>query len=106
MKILIWIGIIFLAIPLVGALIALIIGLYVNNPSTHNATAFDSKISNQYYLRDGKVVYVLDGNFFQIGGSPIEGADPDTFSLTLKIIIVFITTEDELRVQILAQFSW
>lgn len=81
MKILIWIGIIFLVIPLVGALIALIIGLYVNNPSTHNATAFDSKISNQYYLRDGKVVYVLDGNFFQIGGSPIEGADPDTFSV-------------------------
>ncbi|TMN95631.1 DKNYY domain-containing protein [Pseudoalteromonas sp. S558] len=81
MKILIWIGIIFLVIPLVGVLIALIIGLYVNNPSTHNATAFDSKISNQYYLRDGKVVYVLDGNFFQIGGSPIEGADPDTFSV-------------------------
>ncbi|MFK3869654.1 DKNYY domain-containing protein [Pseudoalteromonas rhizosphaerae] len=81
MKILIWIGIIFLVIPLVGALIAFIFGLYVNNPSTHNATAYDSKISNQYYLRDGKVVYVLDGNFFQIGGSPIEGADPDTFNV-------------------------
>ncbi len=81
MKILMWIGIIFLVIPIVGALIALILGLYVNNPDTHNATPYDSKLSNQYYLQEGKVVYVLDGNFFQIGGSPIEGADPDTFSV-------------------------
>ena len=81
MKILIWIGIIFLVMPLVAALIAFIFGLYANNPGTHNATAYNSKISNQYYLQDGKVVYVLDGNFFQIGGSPIEGADPDTFSV-------------------------
>ena len=32
-------------------------------------------------MRDDKVIYVMDGNFFQIGGTNIEGADPDTFDV-------------------------
>ena len=81
MKVLMWIGIVFLVAPIVCALIFAAFSFYVNSPNTHNATAYDSKISNQYYLQDDKVIYVLDGNFFQIGGKDIEGADPETFDV-------------------------
>lgn len=81
MKVLMWIGIVFLVIPIVAALIFAAFAFYANSPSTHNATAYDSKVSKQYYRQDDKVIYVLDGNFFQIGGKDIEGADPDTFEV-------------------------
>jgi len=81
MKVLMWIGIVFLVIPVVCALIFAAFSFYVNSPGTHNATAYDSQVSNQYYLQDDKVIYVLDGNFFQIGGKDIEGADPATFDV-------------------------
>ncbi|PHR98832.1 MAG: hypothetical protein COA78_25590 [Blastopirellula sp.] len=81
MKILMWIGIVFLVIPIVYALVFSAFSFYVNSPNTHNATAYNSKVSNQYYLQDDKVIYVLDGNFFQIGGADVEGADPDTFDV-------------------------
>ena len=84
MKVLMWIGIVFLVVPIVCALIFAAFSFYVNSPNTHNATAYDSKISNQYYLQDDKVIYVLDGNFFQVGGRDIEGADPDTFDVIDK----------------------
>ena len=66
---------------IVSVLVVAAFAFYANSPSTHNATAYDSNVSNQYYLQDGKVIYVLDGNFFQIGGTEIEGADPDSFSV-------------------------
>lgn len=81
MKILMWVGIIFLALPIAAALIVAAFSFYANSPSTHNATAYDSKISNQYYRQGDKVVYVLDGNFFQVGEKDIEGADPETFEV-------------------------
>ena len=81
MKVLMWIGIVFLVMPIVAALIFAAFSFYVNSPNTHNATAYDSKISNQYYLQADKVIYVLDGNFFQVGGKDIDGADPDTFEV-------------------------
>lgn len=81
MKILMWVGIIFLALPIAAALIVAAFSLYANSPSTHNAIAYDSKISNQYYRQDDKVIYVLDGNFFQVGGREVEGADPETFEV-------------------------
>ena len=80
MKILMWIGIVLLVMSIVSVLVVAAFAFYANSPSTHNATAYDSNVSNQYYLQDGKVIYVLDGNFFQIGGTEIEGADPDSFS--------------------------
>lgn len=81
MKILMWIGIVLLVMSIVSVLVVAAFVFYANSPSTHNATAYDSSVSNQYYLQDGKVIYVLDGNFFQIGGTEIEGADPDSFSV-------------------------
>jgi hypothetical protein len=84
MKILMWVGIIFLALPIAAALIFTAFLFYANSPSTHNATAYDRKISNQYYRKDDKVVYVLDGNFFQIGEKEVEGADPETFEVIDK----------------------
>lgn len=81
MKVLMWAGIVFLVIPIVYALIVAAFSFYVNSPNTHNATAYDSKVSNQYYMQDDKVIYVLNGNFFQIGGTDIEGADPATFGV-------------------------
>ena len=81
MKILMWIGIVLLVMSIVSVLVVAAFAFYANSPSTHNATAYDSNVSNQYYLQDGKVIYVLDGNFFQIGGTEIEGADPDSFSV-------------------------
>ena len=81
MKILMWIGIVLLVMSIVSVLVVAAFAFYANSPSTHNATAYDSSVSNQYYLQDGKVIYVLDGNFFQIGGAEIEGADPDSFSV-------------------------
>ena len=76
-----WIGIVLLVMSIVSVLVVAAFAFYANSPSTHNATAYDSSVSNQYYLQDGKVIYVLDGNFFQIGGTEIEGADPDSFSV-------------------------
>ncbi|OUS40310.1 hypothetical protein A9R00_06685, partial [Oleispira antarctica] len=81
MKVLMWIGIVFLVLFIVYVLVFSAFSFYVNSPNTHNATAYDSKLSNQYYLQDDKVIYVLDGNFFQIGGADVEGADPDTFAV-------------------------
>ncbi len=79
MKILMWIGIVFLIIFVIYALVAAIFAFYVSSPSTHNASAVDNSKSNQYYFQDGQVVYVRNGNFFQIGEVKIEGADPSTF---------------------------
>lgn len=81
MKVLVWIGILLLVVFVFYILIVAAFSFYVSSPSTHNATAYDSKVSNQYYMRDDKVIYVMDGNFFQIGGVDIEGADPDTFDV-------------------------
>ena len=64
MKILMWIGIVLLVLFIVYILVFVAFASYVNSPSTHNATAYDSKISNQYYREDDKVIYVMDGNFF------------------------------------------
>ena len=81
MKIFMWIGIVMLVMTIASVLVVAAFSFYANSPSTHNATAYDSKISNQYYRQDDKVVYVLDGNFFQIGEKEIEGADPETFEV-------------------------
>jgi len=76
-----WIGIVWLAIIIFYVLVVAAFSLYVNSPSSNNAKAYNSKVSNQYYIQGDKVIYVLDGNFFQIGGKEIEGADPDTFDV-------------------------
>lgn len=81
MKVLMWVGIILLVIMAIYALIVTVFSFYVSSPSTHNATAFDSKISNQYYMQDDKVIYVMDGNFFQIGGTDVEDADLGSFKV-------------------------
>jgi hypothetical protein len=81
MKILMWIGIIFLVLFVVYVIVFSAFAFYVSNPSTHNATAYNSKLSEQYYLQDGKATFVRNGNFFQLGGVAIEGADPDTFEV-------------------------
>lgn len=76
-----WIGIALLVLFVVYALIVAVFSFYVSSPSTHNATAFNKKISNQYYRQDDKVVYVRQGNFFQIGEETIEEADPESFDV-------------------------
>ena len=81
MEILKWIGIVLLAIFVIYIVIVLSFATYVNSPSTHNATPLKRGVSNQYHKKDGKVIYVMDGNFFSLGGAEIEGADPDTFEV-------------------------
>ncbi|MEG3755713.1 DKNYY domain-containing protein [Psychromonas arctica] len=81
MKILMWIGIVFLIIFVIYALVAAIFAFYVSSPSTHNASAVDNSKSNQYYFQEDQVVYVRHGNFFQIGEVKIEEADPSTFEV-------------------------
>lgn len=81
MKILMWIGIVFLILFVVYIIVVSAFAFYVSNPSTHNATAYNSKLSEQYYLQDGQATFVRNGNFFQLGGVAIEGADPDTFEV-------------------------
>ena len=81
MKVLMWIGIVLLVLFIVYILVFVAFASYVNSPSTHNAAAYDSKLSNQYYRQDDNVIYVMGGNFFQIGGTEIEGADPNTFNV-------------------------
>lgn len=57
---------------------------YVNTPSTHNSAPINAEVSNQYHIKEGKVVYVRGGNFFSIGEVEIEGADLDTFEIIDK----------------------
>ncbi|MGI2169513.1 DKNYY domain-containing protein [Shewanella sp. MF05960] len=81
MKTLMWIGTFILVITVLYLLVFAAFSFYVSNPSTHNAKAFNSEASNQYYLQEGKVTFVRNGNFFQLGGSEIEGADSNTFEV-------------------------
>ncbi|MBJ7554738.1 DKNYY domain-containing protein [Marinomonas spartinae] len=81
MGILMWIGIVLLFIFIICVIVVAAFSFYVSSPSMYNATAYNSKVSNQYYRQDGKVVFVRNGNFFQIGGKEIEGADSDTFEV-------------------------
>ncbi|RBW43648.1 hypothetical protein DS885_12930 [Psychromonas sp. B3M02] len=81
MKILMWIGLVLLVIFVLYALIVSVFSYYVSSPRTHNATVLNANLSNQYYLQEDKVIFVLDGNFFQIGGVDIEGADPNSFEV-------------------------
>lgn len=84
MKVFGWFGISLLILIVAYFLVVFAFSFYVSSPGSYNATAYNSKISNQYYKQDGKVIYVLDGNFFQIGGTEIAGADPDTFAVIDK----------------------
>ena len=79
MNILIWVGSILLGAVAVYLLAIIAFATYVNTPSTHDATPVNTEVSKQYHVKEGKVIYVMDGNFFQIGGKEIEGADVETF---------------------------
>ena len=81
MKILMWIGIVFAVLFVLYIIIVIGFALYVNNPTANNATPFNKKISKQYHIKEGKVIYVMGGNFFELGGTEIEGADLDTFEV-------------------------
>lgn len=81
MKVFMWIGTVVLVITVLYILVFAAFAFYVSNPSTHKARAYNSKISNQYYLQEGKVTFVRNGNFFQLGGTEIEGADLNTFEV-------------------------
>tara|TARA_R110002033_G_scaffold126900_3_gene168538 strand:- start:1801 stop:3114 length:1314 start_codon:yes stop_codon:yes gene_type:complete len=81
MKVLMWMGIVVLVVTVLYILVFAAFAFYVSTPSTHNAKAFNSKASNQYYMQNDKVIYVLNGNFFQVGGVEIEGADLNTFEV-------------------------
>ena len=81
MKFLMWVGIVLLAIFTIYIVVSMSIFYYMSRPATHNAKPLNAKISNQYYIKDGKVVYVIEGNFFAIGEVEIEGADLATFEV-------------------------
>jgi hypothetical protein len=81
MKVLMWMGIVVLVVTVLYILVFAAFAFYVSTPSTHNAKAFNSKASNQYYIQDGKVTFVRNGNFFQLGGTEIEGADLNSFEV-------------------------
>jgi len=81
MNTLIWIGSILLGAVAVYVLAITAFATYVNNPSTHDATPVNTEVSKQYHVKEGKIIYVMDGNFFQIGGKEIEGADVGTFEV-------------------------
>jgi len=49
--------------------------------STRGAKAISKEMSNQYYLRDDKVVFASNGNFFNLGSTDIEDADNETFKV-------------------------
>lgn len=76
-----WIGIVLIVAFVVYAIAFISFAFYVNNPSTHNATPLNKEVSNQYHIQDGKIIYVLGGNFFSLGGTEIQGADPDSFEV-------------------------
>ncbi len=40
----------------------------------------DEKISNSYFIKEGRVYYCMSGNFFSVGEVLIESADIDTFA--------------------------
>ncbi len=81
MNILIWIGSILIGAVAVYVLAIIAFATYVNTPSTHDATPVNTEVSKQYHVKEGKIIYVMDGNFFQIGGKEIEGADVSTFEV-------------------------
>lgn len=81
MKIVLWIIIAIIVLPAILVTFSLLIGCVFNSPKIHNATAVNSVKSNQFYFQKGSVIYVMSGNFFSIGGRPIEGADPETFEV-------------------------
>lgn len=84
MKILIWIGIALLIATILYVVVFIAFTTYVNTPSTHNASPINGEVSNQYHIKEGKVVYVRGGNFFSIGEVELEGADLDTFEIIDK----------------------
>ena len=79
MNILLWLAIGFTGFIITYFLLIVVFSRYVNSPSKNNATAINKEKSNQYYIEDSKVVYVMGGNFFNIGAKEIDGADLDTF---------------------------
>ncbi|QXP59486.1 DKNYY domain-containing protein [Olleya sp. HaHaR_3_96] len=81
MSILLWLAIGFTGLLITYFLLILVFSRYVNSPSKNNATAINKGKSNQYYIKEGKVVYVLSGNFFNIGAKEIDGAHRDTFEV-------------------------
>lgn len=81
MSILLWTG-----VGLIGLLVAFFLLILssssrVNSPGSHNAKAINKEKSKQYYIEDGKVIYVMGANFFNIGGKEILGAEVDTFEV-------------------------
>ena len=49
--------------------------------STRGAVAINKALSNQYYIKDEKIVFASGGNFFNLGCSEIKNADKGSFSV-------------------------
>ena len=81
MKIVLWVVIAIIVLPVTLVICSLLVGCIFNSPNIHSATAVDRTKSNQFYFQKDKVVYVISGNFFSVGGRDIEGADPETFEV-------------------------
>ncbi|WP_299442474.1 DKNYY domain-containing protein [uncultured Aquimarina sp.] len=54
---------------------------WVSSPSTNGAVAINKNISNQYYYKENRIVYVSNANFFSLGAKEIEQADSESFEV-------------------------
>jgi DKNYY family len=70
-----------IGLPLVILLILMASIGSVFSPKFHGAKAIDNKLSDQYYFKKEKVVYVPFGNFFELGDREVDGSDKDSFTV-------------------------
>ncbi len=49
--------------------------LWYSSPTSVGANIISKNLSNQYYIKDNKVVFVSGANFFSLGAREIENAD-------------------------------
>ncbi|CAM3823498.1 DKNYY domain-containing protein [Parendozoicomonas haliclonae] len=70
---------IILGVASLPLLLGMILFTVANSPSANGVTAFNKKISNQYYHDATKVYFVSGGNFFELGEREIPEADLSSF---------------------------
>jgi hypothetical protein len=73
------ITILFVSFVLMCAVV--LIFLLVNHPKFNKAKHVNAQLSDEFFIQDGQVVYVLGGNFFNVGARVLEGADSASFEL-------------------------
>jgi hypothetical protein len=79
LKIALWIIAGSIGLTLLYGLFIIILFFLVHSHGRRNARHINKDLSNQYYLKDERIVYVMGGNFFEIGESDIENADAESF---------------------------